>query len=129
MKKKILFICLLAAALCCLSAVAFAEVGVNISFDKESVAVGETITANYEITGLDAVESIYGEWMVTHSNGRSEGVGEVYASTALSGSISCTPTGGAYVQLFLYVADPDRNYYDVESDDIPLSAPSPAAAA
>lgn len=125
MKKKILFICLLAAALICLSAAAFAEVAVNISFDKESVAVGETITANYEITGLDAVDSIFGEWMVTLSDGRSQGAGELYESTALSGSISCTPTAGAYIQLLLYIEDTAGNYHDTESERIPIISEEP----
>ena len=122
MKKKLLLCCLLFAALVCLLPAAFAETEpeITVTFDKTKVAVGETITANYEITGVEKAESISLEWVVWNSDGSSDLIGENLLTTELTGSTRCVPKYGKYVSLVITLTDANGRYY-FESKKIPVT--------
>jgi len=119
--KKIMLICLLALVLF-MPAVFAEEAGVSatITFDKNAISVGEIITASYEITGLNSIDEMYGNWCVKTGENRWD-QREGFESLERSGSCSFAPAYGSAVTLFLEVIDSNGEYFHFESEKIPVS--------
>ena len=106
----------------CMCANAMAEENapvVTIVFDKDSVNIGETITAQYEITGNGNYEEVNLSWFcrVSDGSGQSSGNDSV---TDLKGKTSFAPKFGKAVFLHVLVTDSNGQWFDFSSEEIPV---------
>ena len=100
-------------------------ISVNVSFDKASYTIGETITVSYAITGGSGSYS-----SITCICYRSDNAGTIPVRTdkltAPSGTISFTPTVGQQAHVYFEGRDSDNRYFNFRSDRVTLSGEIPA---
>lgn len=123
MRKVVWMICLLlCAALFALPQLAFADNAptVTITFDKDTVEVGETVTAIYRIIGEDTYTEVYWDWYAETDDEMGHNIG--YGSSGdLEGTISVVPKFGEELYLCLHVEDENGRGYYFESERTKIS--------
>ena len=114
MKKFALLICLLSMAVFAMPQMAFADTAptVTITFDKDTVAVGETVTARYKIENAENYQYGWYFWTLETEDGKSQCPDEGYGDlSGLEGELSFVPKFGSMLKLQITL-----NYVNGDSD-------------
>ena len=94
---------------------------IYLALDKSSLALGERITATYEISGEVDCDRVFWEWSVSDANG-GQGITEAEnISENMSGSFSIIPCFGWELKCTLYVVASNGRIYESERITIPIS--------
>ena len=94
---------------------------VTITFDKKSVAIGEPITATYEIEGSGAYSEI--QWYYTMWISQDEGQSKSDGDNTLNntkGSVTYIPKYGEAISFSISFIDETGRWYDFRSEKIPV---------
>jgi len=92
---------------------------ITVTFDKESIEIGEVLTAHYEVMGNDSYTAIGAHWYCWVDEWSAQGIQSVNASS-LSGETSVSPTFGQYLSLHISVRDSKGQSHSYESERIPV---------
>ena len=102
------------------------DIPVSIEFDHSEIAVGETLTADYEISGVSSFENIELSWTILEENPEHPGFMDYSedisptVTTSPFGSVAYTPTFGDIIYLVIRGRDQEGNVFYEESKQIPM---------
>lgn len=124
MRKILITLLFLIAVLLAIPQVAFAigEPTVTITLDKESVRVGETVTATYEISGNGTYTNVGWDWWIETEDGKSQSVivEDDQTSSKMKDSFSISPQFGSFLSCSLWVVEDTGRGYWFDSDQIEI---------
>lgn len=92
---------------------------VTFAFNKTSAQMGEKVTANYKIEGVDDTNAIYATWYCESINENWQG-NNTQKLTSLQGKLDFTPTFGKALYLNIGITDSNGQWYEFNSTQIPL---------
>lgn len=105
------------------------EPSVEVEYNKNTVAIGETITATYRINGIDEFKEIGYFWVIgVEENGKEkwEEYSVHYGNVnTLAGSISLKPQYGVKIRCNIDMTDKYGKYYRFENEGIRISGVAP----
>ncbi|MHC1786570.1 MAG: dockerin type I domain-containing protein [Christensenellales bacterium] len=93
----------------------------KISFDKASVAAGETITVTWDLSGGKPPYSVNTYYWVVKEEGSKRDIYEDSGSSLTAESLSFTPTKGNALRLELHLQDSENRVLSFNTDWVPVT--------
>jgi len=94
---------------------------IYLALDKSSMAIGERITASYEISGDVACNLVLWSWSVRINESEGQSITEAEnISENMAGSFSITPRFGCQLNCTLYVVATNGRVYESDRITIPI---------